>query len=968
MFVALVRRTLAVLALATIAAVAVAASATAATVVNGDFEAGDLSGWTQSSSAVYADWSAYTGTTNPHNSHTVGAPPEGSWAAVSGQTGTSRTILYQDIELEPGYTHALSLQAYYTNENAVLISPDTLDVEAGSNQQYRIDVLRATAPVDSVDPADVLATIFRTQPGDANIREPFPLSSDLSAFAGQTVRLRFALVSTDFFFSASADDVRIASVPDLRTSPATLSFGRQDIDDGPAADQTSRLINDSPDPVTLSALSLSGDTTQFEHLTGDTGDCTATTALAVGEGCDLRVRFDPTATGAKTATLTIATSAGDRTVALTGTGTQPESTLSPGTLAFGSQEIDDGPTVSQTSTVTNSGVEPVVLSGLTLSEDDTQFERLTGQTGDCTADTTLGAGQTCDVRVRFDPSSVGAKAATLTVTSNTPDHAVALAGTGIHTELTSDPEALPFGSIDIDDGPTTSQTSTLANSGTEPVTLSGLTLSGDTTQFERLTGDAGDCTATTTLAAAETCDLRTRFDPTSTGAKAATLTIASNSADRTIGLTGTGIQTDLSLSAAALPFGSIDIDDGATTSQTSTLTNSGTEPITLSGLTVSADAAQFERLTGNEADCTAPSTLASGDACDVRVRFDPTATGAMAATLTIASSTPDRTIALTGSGIQTALSAGPTALAFGMRDIDDGPTVSQSSTVTNSGTEPITLSGLTVSADAAQFERLTGNDADCTATTTLAAGDACDVRLRFDPGSTGAKAATLTIASGAADRHVALTGTGVQADADGDGISDRFDTDDDGDGTPDSADAFPLDAAESIDTDRDGIGNNADADDDGDGTPDSADAFPLDFARQQAVAPSLPGAVKPWMLTRIARVKVVQRRTAMRVSTGYIAVCPAGGPACSGRLTLKVLRRSPATGKLLSVFLTNRVALTTLPAGSQRRVSFTLNTRGARLVRRVGSLKATLRGSMRTGASRAVVRTATLRISAPRRR
>ena len=86
MFVALVRRTLAAVALAMIAALAVAASATAATVVNGDFETGDLSGWTQSSSADYADWSAYTGTTNPHNSHTVAAPPQGSGAAVSGQT------------------------------------------------------------------------------------------------------------------------------------------------------------------------------------------------------------------------------------------------------------------------------------------------------------------------------------------------------------------------------------------------------------------------------------------------------------------------------------------------------------------------------------------------------------------------------------------------------------------------------------------------------------------------------------------------------------------------------------------------------------------------------------------------------------------------------------------------------------------------------------------------------------------
>lgn len=105
---ALARRTVPALALAVMAALAVAAPATAATVVNGDFETGGLSGWTQSSSASNAVWSAYAGTTNPRNRHTVAAPPEGTSAAVSGQTGSSRTLLYQDIVLEPGQTHMLT--------------------------------------------------------------------------------------------------------------------------------------------------------------------------------------------------------------------------------------------------------------------------------------------------------------------------------------------------------------------------------------------------------------------------------------------------------------------------------------------------------------------------------------------------------------------------------------------------------------------------------------------------------------------------------------------------------------------------------------------------------------------------------------------------------------------------------------------------------------------------------------------
>ena len=59
-------------------------------------------------------------------------------------------------------------------------------------------------------------------------------------------------------------------------------------------------------------------------------------------------------------------------------------------------------------------------------------------------------------------------------------------------------------------------------------------------------------------------------------------------------------------------------------------------------------------------------------------------------------------------------------------------------------------------------------------------------------------------------------------------IPNIIDPDDDNDGTPDTSDAFPLDANEYYDSDGCQDSTIEDLDDDNDGTPDTSDAFPLD--------------------------------------------------------------------------------------------------------------------------------------------
>lgn len=204
------------------------AVASAATVVNGDFETGNLTGWQvvndPSGEEESGSWYAYTGTNPPREfGEPVPPPPAGQYAAVTSQGGPGGHILYQDVALEPYYSHSLSLLVYYHSYAPPFTpSPNTLDFKSTENQQYRVDVMSPAAPVNSVNPADILATVFATKTDDPQEIGPTALTADLTPFAGQTVRLRFAEVDNRNYFAAGTDSVAIASTP----PPNTITLGK----------------------------------------------------------------------------------------------------------------------------------------------------------------------------------------------------------------------------------------------------------------------------------------------------------------------------------------------------------------------------------------------------------------------------------------------------------------------------------------------------------------------------------------------------------------------------------------------------------------------------------------------------------------------------------------------------------------------------------------------------------------------
>lgn len=265
------RRRAAILALFAAAALLAPSGANATTVVNGDFETGNLSGWQlQNSNASGDSWFAYSGTTSPLTLQTIAAPPQGSFAAVTDQGGPGTHILYQDVALEPGNAHKLSLFVYYrSSATPVTPSPDSLNSATPNNQQYRVEVLKPSAAVDTVNPADILATVFRTKTGVPSTMAPTLMTADLTPFAGQTVRLRLSEVDNQSIFQASADAVSISNISNV------FSFNKLKRNKHKG---TATLSVNVPGPGTLS---LTGKGVKTQRLGGATASKVVAAAGAV---------------------------------------------------------------------------------------------------------------------------------------------------------------------------------------------------------------------------------------------------------------------------------------------------------------------------------------------------------------------------------------------------------------------------------------------------------------------------------------------------------------------------------------------------------------------------------------------------------------------------------------------------------------------------------------------------------------
>ena len=128
-----------------------------------DFESGVLDD-RQAVAAGAGGWFVYTdGQRSPDRTRSdpdvpfdLPDPPQGKFAAVADTDGPGTRILYRDVKLDGRFK--LHVSVFYAGV-AGFSSPQTLAHDEPDNQQFRIDVLARSAPIDSVSPNDVLVDV-----------------------------------------------------------------------------------------------------------------------------------------------------------------------------------------------------------------------------------------------------------------------------------------------------------------------------------------------------------------------------------------------------------------------------------------------------------------------------------------------------------------------------------------------------------------------------------------------------------------------------------------------------------------------------------------------------------------------------------------------------------------------------------------------------------------------------------------
>ncbi len=534
------------------------------------------------------------------------------------------------------------------------------------------------------------------------------------------------------------------AVPGATLSPSSYNFGSVTLGQTSAA-TTFTLSSTGTANLTVSSVTSGG--TNPGDFVKQNDNCTGAT-IAPGNTCTFQIRFAPAAVGSRSATVTAATNAGNKTSSLSGTGVgTPVASASPtsinfGTVAVGSSSSPSSVTVSNTGTATLS-VSSVSVGGSHPGDFPKSSDGCTGAN--------VAPGGSCTFNVAFSPTAIGARSATVTINTNGGSPTVALSGTGAGTPVASvSPTSINFGTVTVGSS-SPAQTVTVSNTGTANLSVTGVSIGG--TNSGDFAKSADGCSGAS-IAPSSSCTFQVTFSPSALGSRSATATVSTNGGNPVVNLSGTGGGApQINLSPTSVGFGNVTLGQSSSPT-TITVSNTGTANLTVSTVSIGGtNASDFSK----SSDTCTGATVPAGSSCTFAVSFSPSAVGSRSATVTVSSNAGNPTVALSGSGVGVPqVGVAPSSINYGTITVGSSSSA-QTITVSNPGTGALSVTSVSIAGpNAADFTK----SSDTCSGTSVAAGSSCTFRVTFTPGALGARSATVTVDTNAGSPTVALSGNG----------------------------------------------------------------------------------------------------------------------------------------------------------------------------------------------------------------
>jgi hypothetical protein len=426
------------------------------------------------------------------------------------------------------------------------------------------------------------------------------------------------------------------------------------------------IVNPGNAPVTVNSITASGDFSaqpQFEY----SANCAA--SLAPSATCTFAVAFTPTnASGQDTGTLSIKSTAGTQTVALSGTAVAVDTALevTPAEIIFPTVKLGNsaGSNGGYSIYIENTGNQPITFTALptiagvapTPSSDfavgagncEEYFPTQYGPTPQ-----PLPPGTYCALSVSFTPTLTTAEKAVLTLVDSAGTRTLVLLGTGSASAPTAtvDPYTVTFppqpAGVSSVYGPTGAEVY-FSNTGTAPIKFASIAVTSGSADFPFSSSDSYDC-LNQTISPGGNCVVYAYFAPSTTGYRTGLLTFKDTNGNLYYaGLAGYGRKPVKSvvLSPQSIGFPPVTLGDtlGGAPTQYLSLTNSGDYNVTL-GTPTSTDIAL---VSGQSADFAASipclgGQVFPGQSCNIAVSFNPLSVGAKQGSLTLPVSYPDKT-------------------------------------------------------------------------------------------------------------------------------------------------------------------------------------------------------------------------------------------------------------------------------------------------------------------------------------